>query len=141
VINNILFGSTKAPGGAYNLACSEQLNLPEFLAVVSVEVSSQLGTEKKLEFPLIENEYCKKFFPSVNGGPLNCTKARTQLSFMPTTLKAALSESIRFCLESVGNPDYKDDIAEMLEELKDDLSDEHMDSAIAVDEFFHYKLM
>lgn len=46
VINHILFNSTK--DGVYNLACSEQLVLPELLTTVQAELARQLGSDKKL---------------------------------------------------------------------------------------------
>ena len=61
--------------GSFNLACIEQPTLPEFLSMVAAEVTNQLKVESIVELCLIEDEYCNKFFPSVNCGPILISKA------------------------------------------------------------------
>lgn len=98
VIEGILFGQAKAESGVFNLACREQPLLPDLLVMVHKELLSQLGSEKTLTFDRIEDEFCMKFFPSVNCGPISIKKAQDQLGFSPTSLAAVLSETVKFCL-------------------------------------------
>lgn len=92
---------------------------------------------------MLKDEYCRKFFPSVNCGPISCARAKSDLDFVPTPLNKALAESVTFSLESVRNPAYSDDIREMLDELKDDVietSESQGGTGVPdLDMFFHYK--
>ena len=86
--------------------------------MIKQELSTQMRVVRDVDFPVIPG--VRKFFPSVNCGPIRIAKAKAGLAFVPTTLQDALAISIKFALESVTVPQYKEDIEEMLEELKED---------------------
>lgn len=76
VVQKILFDNQIAQPGSFNLACPEQLTLPELQKAILKELQVQLKTDKSVEFEQTKGEYCYKFFPSVNCGPISIAKAQ-----------------------------------------------------------------
>lgn len=76
----------------------------------------------------------------MNGGPISIAKAREQLNFEPTSLKEALTESIKFTFESMQNPEFADEVEDILEEMKEvTVTKSGIQTGVNLDTFFHYQ--
>jgi nucleoside-diphosphate-sugar epimerase len=84
---------SKINGESFNLAFEEKISLKAFIE----KIAGMIGVDK-VNF-IDEKKLVKAgkfFYPSVECGPLNISKAKTQLGFVPSKLDDALRETCEF---------------------------------------------
>lgn len=86
----------------FNLAIREILNL----TTVLTDIKNELGLEN-LDIPVIDNPQAFAFFPSVQLGPVNITKAETFLNWNPTEWSTIVKETVKFYENAMYKPFFQ----------------------------------
>lgn len=124
---------------AYNIACEEVFNVTSAITTIG-EIMGQDDIR-----PLKIEDFGMSVYPSVTKGPMDITKAKDKLGFVPTSLDAALKDAVAFCDKmydesSEFREDARDALIGILVEANEYESEEEQEEAIdgLVNEFSEF---
>ena len=105
---------------SYNLACSENLALTEFLQKIKISLGLQnynfnISTEDGDQVPQI--------YPSVDRGPIDITKAKSTLNWLPTPMDSVIHGTVEFYKEVVKKKLFIKERKDVYRDLKESLED------------------
>jgi len=90
-ITAVLNAKDKAYNKAYNIACIETPTLEEYLNLIGEQLKVKINFTAD-----ISDEDREEFYPSVDFGTLDITRALTELNWKPKTLTEALTKTSNF---------------------------------------------
>ena len=105
---------------SYNLACSENLTLPEFLQKIKISLGLQ---NDKLDILTEDGDQVPQIYPSVDRGPIDITKAKSTLNWLPTPIDSAAHKTVEFYKEVVKKKLFVRERKDVYRDLKKSLED------------------
>eukprot|EP00347_Sterkiella_histriomuscorum_P021610 403333379 len=84
--------------GIYNIGCEEQVTLVEFYEIIWQIISQRLNKQVSHQLKEIEEQGCKKMFPSVSCGPIDIRMGKTALKYNQVSLQECLESTVDFFL-------------------------------------------
>ena len=105
---------------SYNLACSQTLTLPEFLQKIKISLGLQ---NYKLNISTEDGDQVPQIYPSVERGPIDITKAKSTLNWLPTPIDSATLETVKFYKEVVKKKLFVRERKDVYRDLKESLED------------------
>ena len=105
---------------SYNLACSENLTLPEFLQKIKISLGLQ---NCKVNISSDDGDEVPQIYPSVERGPIDITKAKSTLNWLPTPMDSAIHETTEFYKEVAKKKLFVKERKDVYRDLKESLED------------------
>ncbi len=105
---------------SYNLACTEDVNLEEFLRVVQTALGLQ---EVKVDVTWDDRTEVPQIFPSVERGPVDISKATSKLQWSPTSLKHVVRYTVDFYKGVAKDGVFPRERKDVYKDLKESLED------------------
>ena len=122
---------------AYNIACEEIFNITSAITTLTQIMGQHEIIPDKLE------DFDVSFYPSVTKGPMDITKAKDKLGFVPISLYTTLQETVAFYDKLYAeSSDFRDDAQIILTDIVRDARDfdSDQDEEDAVDRVLAYLL-
>ncbi len=104
----------------YNLSCSENKDLREFLQVAQMYVSPM---SKSLDILSEDSDEVPQIYPSVDKGPIDISKATAKLGWSPTPLDGVIKSTVEYFRSVVSQQLFLKERKEVYRDLKESLED------------------
>ena len=103
---------------SFNLACTEITSVPSLLCAIAENIA---GHNVRIAYSACQD--IPHIYPSVELGPIDCSKAVSCLGFVPTALSDCIAEITNFYLGIVKCDGYSVEKRDMLESMEEDLKE------------------